>query len=369
MRLDAPGCRACRALLVMLSAVGWTLCAAETAKADDSARIVLVVAPESAPDGDAVRSILAEHLSRVEVAVEIAARDALPGTEREWAAAARELAAGRPGTLAVFGWSCEATACDLFAVETRSGGFARVPVKPVEQDDGVDVDVAFAIAATVREAVWGGLLLEMNRLAEEGARPAAPPPSGERMPEPYKGSFDAGGLARAHRPWFWLEGGYRGEYPYPRGDVLHGPALGFALSPGKNVVPVLCVGWLGMELADNESGSASAHRFPLELELRIAFPVGPAMFSIAPVGRVDLVVATENPAGPRGESTSVDVELHVGGMTTWHMPLPGGEVEALVGVGVLAGIIGRDLEIDETRATPAAALRVVWSAGVSWSPL
>jgi len=365
----APGCRACRTLILVVAALGATSTCAANARADDTARIVLLTAPATAPDGKAVQRILAADLSRVEVEVEVSARESLPVSEGEWTAEGRVVAAERPGTLAVFGWRCEASVCDLFAVETRSGGVARIPVKPDEHDGGKGEELAFAIAATVREAVWGGLLLEMNRLAEEGARPEAPPASGERMPVPYKGSFDAGGLARAHRPWFWLEGGYHGEYPHPRGDVLHGPALGFALSPGKNVVPVLRVGWLGMELADNERGSVSAYRFPLELEIRIAIPVGPAMFSIGPVGRVDLVVATENPSGPRGESTSVDADIHVGGMTTWHMPLPGGEVEAVVGVGILAAIIGHELEIDGVGATPEAKLRVVWSAGVSWSPL
>jgi hypothetical protein len=369
MPSNAPGCRVRRGLLLVLAALGPTLVATGSAHADDTSRVVLITTPQTAPDGEAVRAILAAHLSRVEVDVDVAVRESMPSSEREWTLAAKDEAADRPGTLAVFGWRCEADACDLFAAETRSGGVARIPVRPIEHDDGEDTDLAFAIAATVREAVWGGLLLEMNRLAEEGARPDSPPPSGERMPEPYKGSFEAGGLARAHRPWFWLEGSYHGECPYPRGDILHGPAIGFALSPGKNVVPVLRVGWLGMEIADNERGAVSAYRFPFELELRVAFPVGPAMFSIAPIGRVDLVVATADPAGPRSESTTVDAALHVGGMTTWHMPLPGGKVEALVAVGVLATIIGQDLEIDGVGAVPSAKLRVVWSAGVSWSPL
>ena len=135
------------------------------------------------------------------------------------------------------------------------------------------------------------------------------------------------------------------------------------------MVPVLRVGWLGMDTADVETGSISAYRFALELELRIAFPVGPALFSIAPVGRVDLAVASANPSGPRGETTSVGAELYVGGMTTWHLPLPGGEVEALVGVGVLATILGRAFDVDGVEAIPETQLRVVWSAGIAWSPL
>jgi len=369
MRPCAFGCRVRRDLLLVLVVIGSTVLGAWPASADDTVRVVLLSAADTAPEAEAVRAILLDHLSRVEVAVDIAARESLPVAEAEWTAVARGQAADRPGTLAVFGWRCAAAACDLFAAETRGGGVARIPVKPVTGGGDGGAELAFAVAATIREAIWGGLLLELNRLAEEGERPAAPPPSKERMPEPYEGSVDAGGLARAHRPWFWLEGGYHGEYPHPRGDILHGPVLGFALSPGKNVVPVLRVGWLGMETVDIQGGAVSAYRFPLELELRVAFPVGPAMFSIAPVGRVDLVIGTADPTGPRGETTSVDAELHVGGMTTWHVPLPGGKVEAFVGVGVLATIIGHDLRVDDDVAVAAAKLRVVWSAGVSWSPL
>ena len=369
MRRPALGCRARRGFWLSFVATSAVLTAAGAVHADDTARAVLLSVPGTSPSGEAVRAPLAAHLARVEVSVEILEREALPATDAEWKAVAREQAAQMPGTLAVFGWRCDGGACELTVVETRSDSIARIPVAPADLSPNAEERTAFAIAATAREAIWGGLLLEMNRLAEEGAAPEAPPPSGQRLPTPYASSVETGGLARAHRPWFWFEGGYHGEYPHPQGRTLHGPFLGVALSPGKNIVPVVRVGWLGMAHGDGAGGDVDAYCFPFELELRVAFPIGPAMFSVGPVGRVDVVIANANPDGPRGESTSVETDLHVGGMTTWHTPLPGDELEVLVGVGVLATIIGNDLSLDGETEIPASKLRIVWSAGLSWSPL
>lgn len=337
--------------------------------ADDTARVVLLSVPDVAPGAEAVRPTLALHLERVEVAVEVAQRPAAPTTDAEWSALAGELAAQAPGTLALFGWSCGGSSCDLVVAEPRGGAVAHVPVRPAGPEAGDEGRLAFALAATAREAVWGGLLLEMGRLPDEGARPTEPPPSGQRLPAPHGGGVDAGGLARARRPWLWLEGGYHGEYSHPRGGTLHGPFVALALSPGRNVVPVVRAGWLGIAVDEGPGGVARSHAFPVELELRVAFPIGPAMFSIAPVGRVDLVAATADPEGEGGPSTSLEVDLHVGGATTWHLPLPGGRVEALVGMGALATIIGNAVEAADGVGVPASKLRVVWSAGVSWSPL
>jgi hypothetical protein len=370
MRRSALGSGPHRALWLSFNVMVCALVHGGGARGDDAARAVLLSVPGNTPSAEAVKIPLAEHVARVEVAVDIVKREALPASDAEWKALAREQAAAMPGTLAVFGWRCEGGACDLFVAEARTAAVARIPVEPADRAQAENEErLAFALAATAREALWGGLLLEMNRLADEGAHPKPPPPSGQRLPEPYSGSVEAGGLARAHRPWLWFEGGYHGEYPHPQGRTLHGPFLGIALSPGKNIVPVVRAGWLGMARGDGANGVVDAYCFPIELELRVAFPVGPAMFSIAPVGRVDLVVANANPVGPRGESTSVGTDLQVGGMTTWHTPLPGGALQALVGVGVLATIIGNDLEIDGEVEVPASKLRIVWSAGLAWSPL
>jgi hypothetical protein len=373
MWLAARGCSLRRALSFSFAATCSLLCVAtHAARADDTARIVLLSVPGNFPNAESVRTTLAEDLARVEVAVDIIQRVSLPASDSEWTTLAREQATERPGTLALFGWRCvPPDPCELFVSEVRGGAVALIPVKPIADAPSTDEQsvLAFALAATAREAVWGGLLLEMNRLVDEGARPETSPPSGQRLPEPHQGPVETGGLARAHRPWLWFEGGYHGEYPHPQGRSEHGPFFGLAFSPGKNIVPVLRVGWLGITEGDGTNGAIEAYSFPFELELRVAFPIGPAMFSLAPIVRLDLIVATANPEGPRKESSSVDTDLHVGGMTTWHTPLPGGRLEALVGVGVLATIIGNDLDIDGETMIPASKLRIVWSAGVAWSPL
>jgi len=373
MRLAARGCSYRQALPFSLAAIFAVLCVPHEARGNDTARIVLLSVPDLIPNADSVRAIVSEDLARVEVAVDVVQRISLPSSDAEWTVLAREQATERVGTLALFGWNCAPLQpCDLCVVEARGGAVTHIPIKPLDGSPA-DIDgknaLAFALAATAREAVWGGLLLEMSRLVDEGAHPEAPPPAGQRLPEPHQGPVETGGLARAHRPWLWLEGGYHGEYPHPQVRTEHGPFVGLAFSPGKNIVPVLRVGWLGIAQGDGTNGDVRAYAFPIELELRVAFPIGPAMFSLAPVARLDLVVATANPEGPRKESTSFETDFHVGGMTTWHTPLPGGAVEALVGVGVLATIIGNDLDIGNETMIPASKLRIVWSAGLAWSPL
>jgi hypothetical protein len=370
MRPRAPRRSFARAAALALAALGAALTGAGAARADATARIVLVATADAAPGAAAVRAILADEVARIEVAVDVAERGSLPSDAAEWEALAREQAAEAPGTLAIFGWRCASDrACELFVAEARGGGVARIRVEPAKAKTGAGAEPAFAIAATVREAIWGGLLPELSRLAAEGGNPRPAPPSEERLPQPYEGPIDAGGLARTQRPWFWLEGGYRGDYAHPGGDVLHGVGVAFALSPGKNVVPVVRVGWLGVDRAETAAGAASSHRFPIELEIRVAFPIGPAMFSLGPVGRVDLIAATADPAGAPGEDRSFEVDLDVGGVTTWHLPLPGGKVDALVAVGALATIVGSDVRIGDTAMLRPATVRIAWAAGVSWSPL
>jgi hypothetical protein len=179
---------------------------------------------------------------------------------------------------------------------------------------------------------------------------------------------EAGPEAGGPRPWLWIEGGYFGEYPYPQGQTLHGPWVGLALAARRTVVPALSFGWLGLQRVSNEAGTVRSHRLPIAIELRIAVPVGPATFSIAPMGRLDLVFATADPIGPRGASSQIELELHVGGRTAWNLPLPGG-VEAVIGAGILGTLLGHEYSVDDRRALPESTLRFGWWIGVAWSPL
>lgn len=336
----------------------------------EEARIVLIVIPTEEPAPDRVQEILQEHLKEVQVRVDVTEREALPDTPGDWIEAGANQAEKEPGTLAIFGWRCkEKAGCTLYMVDTGSGSFAAIPVQPDHVEDNDSDRIALALAATARESIWGAMFLVMRRLTEEGKNPKVPTPRQLREPGPYIGEGDSAGKVKEKRPWMWLEWGYHGEYPHPTGQSLHGPWIGAALSPGKNLVPFLQVGWLGLQSGQNEQGLVRTHRFPVSLALRIYIPIGPAMLSIAPVGRVDFVVVKSDPVGPRGESTGMEIEVHAGAATTWHLPLPSGKVEAVIGMGALATVLGHDYEVDGHSAVVASGVRFIWMVGMAWSPL
>jgi hypothetical protein len=332
--------------------------------AEDAPRVVLLGVPDQAPSAKQVQEILAEQLASVGVRVDVQSVEEAPASTEDWDVAARE-AAKQPGTLALIGWSCEGHSCLLTVVDTRSGAIAEVPVDPGEEqaeEDGLEL----AIASTSREAVIGSLLPELGRLTAEGEDPSPPPPTGDRVPQAY--SPEAGPDSRGLRPWLWIEGGYFGEHPYPQGQPLHGPWLGLAVEARRYVVPALSVGWLGLQQASNEAGEVRSHRMPIAVDFRIAVPVGPATFSIAPVGRFDVVFVSADPRGPRGASSQVELELHVGGKTCWNLPLPGG-IEIVVGAGILGTLLGHEYSVDDRRAIAESTLRFGWWVGVAWSPI
>ncbi len=336
----------------------------------EEARVVLIVIPTEEPAPDRVQEILQEHLGDVQVRVDVTEREALPDTPGHWIEIGANQAAKEPGTLAIFGWRCEEkTDCTLYMVDTGSGSFAAIPVRPDDMEDHDSERIAFALAATARESIWGAMFPVMRRLIDEGKNPKAPALRWQREPGPYIGDGDSAGQVKDKRPWMWLEWGYHGEYPHPTGQSLHGPWVGAALSPGKNLVPFLQIGWLGLQSGQNEQGVVKTHRFPISLALRIYVPIGPAMFSVAPVGRVDFVIAKSDPIGPRGESTGMKIEVHAGAATTWHLPLPSGKVEAVIGMGALATILGHDYKVDGQSAVAASGVRFIWMVGMAWSPL
>jgi len=360
--------RAFPATLVLLAHV----VSADPASAEAGARVVLVAIPDAEPGPDAVREILQDHLNRLEVRVDVAERAQLPADAAAWVDLSDELASREPGTLAVFGWSCgREEGCDLHIVEPASRACSVVPVLPRPVDGAQDgsVDLAFAIAATAREAVWGGLLLEMRRLASEGARPTMPPEDSIGAPPQYEPAIDpAAGDARETR-LLWLEGGYHGNYAHPQGNPVHGPWLGIAVAPARYLVAALSAGWLGIAKGENDRGVVRTNRIPVELQLRLVIPMGLSVLSFAAAGRLDVVFATTDPTGPRGESSRTDLELNAGGVGLWRFPLPGDKVEAVMGAGVLVALLSRAYDIDGVRAVPASSFRLLWSLGIAWSPL
>ena len=105
---------------------------------------------------------------------------------------------------------------------------------------------------------------------------------------------------------------------------------------------------------------------------RLILPVGPAHFTIAPVARLDVAFTALDNVG-RDDADEVNVEFELGGMVNWHLPLRK-HLDFIVGVGLLASILSNRTEVyvrrgQQEAAVPASALRMLWTAGVGWSPL
>ena len=339
-----------------------TIAAPRGARAADRVRVVLLDAPEVTPAAEAVRERLRAQLEPVAVDVDLLALEAPPADAAELARLAGEAGRARPGTLALITWSCPpGGGCELTAVEPARGGRTAIPIERPGQSDE---ERAFAVTATARELLVGTLLIELERVAAEGADPSEPPPVEARSPS----AVQDGAPQRPARPWLFVEGGYHGEYPHPGGGPVHGPFVGLAIAPRPYVAPALTVGWLGVRSESVPAGEAATHRLPVSLAVRLTFDLGAASFCLAPVGRVDTVFARADERGPGDESGDTFVEIHLGGVTSWHLPFPG-NVEAVVGAGVLATVLGEGVDVGATRALDASSVRIVWSAGIAWSPL
>jgi hypothetical protein len=355
-----------RAVVIALVALAtWHVAGPAAAAEEVTVRVVLLAWPEQQPAAAAVQTELTEQLSSVGVRVDVHEVEQAPADAGAWAGHADDAAEDQPGTLALIGWTCAGGQCSLVVIESRGLARAEIPLSPIDDSEHAG-DLGFAVAAASREVVVGSLLPELGRLVTEGENPSLPPPTADRVPQAYapESAPDAAGP----RPTVWIEGGYHGEHPYPQGRPLHGAWVGLVFAPRRTVLPFLTVGWLGMQEGSNERGVVRSHRLPIDLGLRIAFPVGPATFALAPVARLDVVFVKADPTGPRGAGTKAEIELHVGGQTTWHLPLPGG-IEAVLGAGILGTLLGRDYEVDEMVAIPKSALRFGWWIGIAWAPL
>ncbi len=332
-------------------------------------RITVLSVPENEPAAQEIIQVLTGHLLEMDILVEPWAASSLPEDTPTWLVTAAEAAADSPGTVVLFGYRCNAQTCSLYVVEPRSRSLVELPVQVPQHGD---LSTAYALAATAREALLGPLFPELRRLALHGENPGPPPPSPDSAwlrPPLEEERQQAKG---PRRPWLWLEGGYHGDHPHPDGHPIHGPWLGVVLEPREVVGVVLSVGWLGIREGNVSSGTARTHRLTSTLAVRIIFPIGPSHISVAPLVRIDAVFAEKVPAAS-ATTSSTDVEIQAGGITTWHLPFSS-RLEAVIGAGVLATILSEEYTFDagygiEETAIPSSVLRVIWLAGVSWSPL
>jgi hypothetical protein len=246
------------------------------------------------------------------------------------------------------------------------GSDALVEVALAGDDDG-SAGEAQRIAATAREALLGTVLPELERLSSVGdGSGAGSSPADSPWLSRVRG-VDEDVAARPAGPIFHLEGGYQGDHALPDGQPLHGPWLGVTLTPTPMLRPALSVGWLGLGRGEIEAGEVVSHRLTASLSLRLVFTMGLASVSLAPVGRLDVVFSEADPTAAHEPTESgTELELHAGGTTTWRLPLPARDLDAVVGVGVLASLLSSDVEVDGETAVRASSLRITWHVGVCW---
>lgn len=330
-------------------------------------RIVLFHTSKTHPPVEEVQQAVVEHFNELDMVVEVATLELeeFPRTRREWFLNA-DKASEKPGTLAVFGYLCERRSCRLYVVVSHKRSLVELPIRPRQK-----TDQALAVASTIREALLGPLLPEVDRLVKEGRKPKKPvSPEKAWTRPPYEKERRTPAVKR--RPWVWLEGGYHGDHPHPQGHPIHGPWLGVEMEPTPIAGISVSLGWLGIRRAEAGGGKVRIHRLTPTLAVRLIIPVGPAHLSLAPVARFDAAFIQYEPVDPSDRSET-RFELQIGGMAAWHLPLIP-RLSAIVGAGVLVSVNAEHVEVTGAAgqpeiAMPASVVRMIWTAGIAWSPI
>jgi hypothetical protein len=353
--------------LAILAALLITAPAAGPVVADVLPRIVLLYTSKTQPPVEEVKQILVEHFEELDMTVALSVREIerLPRTRREWYLNA-DKASSAPGTLAVFGYRCERRHCRLYIVVSHKRSFVEIPVRPRQKSDQ-----NLSVASTIREALLGPLMPELDRLVKEGRKPKKPvSPDKAWARPPYEKERRASAVQR--RPWLWLEGGYHGDHPHPKGQPIHGPWMGVEMEPTPIAGVSVSLGWLGVRRAEAEGGQIRIHRLTPAVAVRLIVPVGPARLALAPVARLDAAFYQFDHVG-QDDTRETRFELQVGGMATWHLPMIP-RLCAVVGAGVLVSVINEQAEVvgsagQTETAIPASVVRLAWTIGIAWSPI
>jgi hypothetical protein len=334
------------------------------------ARIALLSLPDWDPPPDAVADVLVEQLASLEVTVDSFDVDAFPASPDQWVDAAILAGRVKPGMIALFGYTCTEAICRLFIVEHRQKTQLEVPVKVPKGK--TSSETVRALAATIREALLGPLFPELKRLSLVGEDLLASSSTTEdiwwKLPlEDKQKSMD-----ETRRPALWIDGGYHGETAFHRGGTTGGAWVGAQYEPRKRIGVGLSIGWLGIQEATGPAGTVKTHRLTTLMSASFSFPIGPATISVAPALRFDTVFAQTNPTGS-AETTDAEFEIQLGAMAVWHLPIIE-DLEAIVGVGLLASVLSHDYGIGSAGPAyddmiPASVLRLFWIVGVAWSPL
>ncbi len=334
------------------------------------ARIAILSVPDCDPTPHDVVDMLVEQLASFEVTVASFDVDVFPTGQDQWVDAATLAGSMKPGMIALFGYTCTEAICRLFIVEHRRKTQLEVPVKV--RRGKASSDKVRALAATIREALLGPLFPELKRLSLVG----------EDLPHSSSTTKDIWwklpledkkrALAETRRPALGIDGGYHGETDFHHGGTTEGAWVGVQYEPRKRIAVGLSIGWLGIQEATGSAGTVKTHRLTTLMTASFSFPIGPATISVAPAVRFDTVFAQTNPTGS-AETTNTELEIQLGAMTVWHLPMIE-DLEAIVGVGLLASVLSHDYGIASAGPAyddmiPASVLRLFWIVGVAWSPL
>jgi hypothetical protein len=335
-------------------------------------RISVLSVPGNTPGASDIASVLERHLKNIPVKVDVSEAETLPSTFEEWIKASGKAAKESPGTVGLFGYHCNEQVCRLFIVDYRSRAVTQLAT---DIDKNAPNAASASIVAAIREALLGPLFPELERLRNEAEQPGPPHVSLESSGWWKSPSEDMRRISDAwnvtSRPWIWLEVGYQGDCPYPVSQPQNGFFVGVGLEHRKRIGTALSIGWLGIREGESTVGTVRLHRLTSSFAVRVIFAVGKAHVVIAPSVRLDTVFVERLPIS-RKSSHSTALEIQVGGLTTWHLPIMR-RLEVVVGAGVLGTVLARDHGLDNAGIAygdiiPASKIRLIWIAGIAWSP-
>lgn len=326
-------------------------------------RIIILAPAHSIPPAQMLAAALSLEFSQAGVFVEVEAREdrSLTLDPLEIERLAKQESQTELGLIALAGYSCDPKQCRILIEHPSSDSSCNIRM-PVTSDH-----TAFFLAESLREALLGPLLSELDRLAH-ATKQAGPPQQPTRhsqtsLEEPMQARAEPKGSAIW--PWLSTELGYQGAYFGGATSSLHGPALALTITPRSTFALALSASWLGLDRGKGVNGEVETHRLAMTLGARALFNRKSAVFAIAPILRLDSVYATFTPkVGPR--SSPFDLELLGGLELLWFLSLPVENLSIVLGAGILGAIATKSYSINGETIVPRPGFSVTWCGGLSY---
>lgn len=360
--LNAP----CLALIASLLLSAWPAWSQPQDVAQG--RVVLAASAQSVPAAETLAAMLSLELSRAGVFIVVEARrhDRLELNEAEIERLAEKEAQAEPGLIAVVGFGCELELCRVLIEHPRSHSSFEIQVTV---NPKVPHQATQALAVTLRDALIGPLLPEMERLARVAATTGPPPPPNitnaalaseaqdDAPPRPNSGI--------STWPWLLTELSYHGAYMGSSSALLHGPLAGVIILPRDYLGLALTVGWLGIDKAKGSTGSVATHRLSTALATRFIFELGSATMALAPILRLDSVYAQFRPLSAHS-SRQTELDLLAGLDLTWTLPLPIEHLGVCLGAGLLGSLVAHSFSINGETIQERPDFSLTWRAGLTY---